>query len=162
MSDEEGSQGEQPPEEIKEEPGKKFFLSHLNSYTGKALLKELRNDHSVKEEYAAHTFVGTLRDKEPDYLKMKNIVPEGVQGLVSMDRTKEFRDQILNSDIIIYDLVTNSYEEVDYVIKALKSSNLQEQKTLILLSSVMTWVNTPPKYKKEPGEGDEAEEGAEE
>jgi len=33
-----------PKEEPKEEPGKKFFLSHLNSYTGKALLKELRND----------------------------------------------------------------------------------------------------------------------
>lgn len=27
--------------EIKEEPGKKFFLAHMNSYTGKALYKEL-------------------------------------------------------------------------------------------------------------------------
>jgi hypothetical protein len=41
-----------------------------------------------------------------------------------MERTKEFREQILNSDIIIYDLMTSQYEEVDYVIKTLKTSKL--------------------------------------
>ncbi len=64
--------------EIKEEPGKKFFLSHLNSYTGKSLLKELRNEHLVKEAYAAHTFVGTLYKEEEDGSGAKEIAPEGV------------------------------------------------------------------------------------
>ena len=77
-----------------------------------------------------------------------------------MERTKEFRERILNSDVIVYDLMTNQYEEVDYVIKALKTSNLTEEKTLILLSSVMTWVNTPAKIKVENAEGED-EEGAE-
>mmetsp|Transcript_432 Transcript_432/g.480 ORF Transcript_432/g.480 Transcript_432/m.480 type:complete len:158 (-) Transcript_432:1689-2162(-) len=63
-------------------------------------------------------------------------------------------------DVIVYDLITNSFEEVDYVIKTLKTSHLLEQKTLILLSTIMTWVNTPPKYKKELAEGEE-EEGQE-
>lgn len=53
--------------------------------------------------------------------------------------------------------MTNKYEEVDYVIKTLKTSNLTEQKTLILLSSVMTWVNTPPKFKKEIEDGEDEE-----
>ncbi len=66
---------------------------------------------------------------------------------VSMERTQEFRKMILNSDVIIYDLVTNKFEEVDYVIKTLKTAELGSNKTLILLSSVMTWVNTPAKYK---------------
>lgn len=57
-------------------------------------------------------------------------------------------------------MITNNFEEVDYVIKTLKASKLNEEKTLILLSSVMTWVNTPPKFKKEGEE--EAEEGKEE
>ena len=35
---------EAPKVEVKEEPGKKFFLAHANSYTGKAMLKELRNE----------------------------------------------------------------------------------------------------------------------
>lgn len=78
-----------------------------------------------------------------------------------MERTKEFRETILESDVIVYDLLTNSFEEVDYVIKTLKTSELTNEKTLILLSSVMTWVNTPPKYQKELEEGEEPEEGQE-
>ena len=61
--------------------------------------------------------------------------------------------------------MSNSFEEVDYVIKTLKTSDLQEEKTLVLLSSVMTWVNTPPKLDEEVNEGEdgeEAEEAAEE
>jgi hypothetical protein len=40
--------------------------------------------------------------------------------------------------VIIYDLLSNQYEEVDYVIKTLKTAELGEnqQKTLILLSTV--------------------------
>ncbi len=66
MSSEDGDQ-EIPKPEPKEEPGKKIFLAHLNSYTGKTLLKELRNEHLVREAYAAHTFAGTLRKEEEGY-----------------------------------------------------------------------------------------------
>ena len=51
--------------------------------------------------------------------------------------------------------MSNNFEEVDYVIKTLKTSDLQEQKTLVLLSTVMTWVNTPPKFEEEKKEGDD-------
>lgn len=157
---EDGDQ-EIPKEEPKEEPGKKFFVAHMNSYTGRALLKELRNESLVKEAYAAHTFNGTLRKEEEDY--KGEVAPEGVQGLITMERTKEFRQMILESDVIIYDLLTSKFEEVDYVIKTLKTSELDNQKTLILLSSVMSWVNTPPKLPKEElQEGEEAEEEPEE
>jgi hypothetical protein len=45
------------------------------------------------------------------------------------------------------------------VIKALKTADLAQEKTLILLSSVMTWVNTPAKFKEEgAGEEEPAEE----
>lgn len=54
--------------------------------------------------------------------------------------------------------MSNSFEEVDYVIKTLKTSPLQEEKTLVLLSSVMTWVNTPPKFEEEQKEGEDEEE----
>jgi hypothetical protein len=159
MSDDENSQ-EEVKKEIPEPPGLKFFLSHMNSYTGKALLEELKNSHLVKDPAAAHTFIGTLyKDSSYDF-SHPDITPDGVEKLVSMARTEEFRHHIIDSDVIIYDLLTNSYEEVDYVIKALKASKLEKEKTLILLSTVMTWVNTPPKYKKEV-EGGEEEENAE-
>lgn len=60
---EDGSDQEQEivKEPVREEPGKRFFVSHLNSYTGRALCRELRNDHTVQEvDWAAHTFAGTL------------------------------------------------------------------------------------------------------
>ena len=96
---------------------------------------------------------------EEDGSGTKSVAPSGVSKLVSMERTKEFRETILESDVIVYDLLTNKFEEVDYVIKTLKTSELAKEKTLILLSSVMTWVNTPPKYQKELEEGEEPEEG---
>ena len=43
------------------------------------------------------------------------------------------------------------------MIKTLKTSDLQEQKTLVLLSTVMTWVNTPPKFEEEKKEGEDDE-----
>jgi hypothetical protein len=81
-----------------------------------------------------------------------------------MERSRDFRESILQSDVIIYDLATNQFEEVDYVIKTLKTSKLTKEKTLVILSSVMTWVNTPPKVKVEGEEEEqpEGEEGAEE
>jgi hypothetical protein len=60
--------------------------------------------------------------------------------------------------------MSNDFEEVDYVIKTLKTSELTQQKTLVLLSSVMTWVNTPPKFIEEKvaeGEEEPPEEEAE-
>ena len=77
---------------------------------------------------------------------------------MEFSRTKEFRDKLLENNVIIYDLITNDFEEVDYVIKTLKTSELTEQKTLVLLSSVMSWVNTPAKFVEEKAEGAEDEE----
>jgi hypothetical protein len=71
-----------------------------------------------------------------------------------MSRTRDFRDCILDSDVIVYDLMTNDFAEVDYVIKTLKTCKLEKQKTLIIISSVMTWINTPPKFEDENEEAD--------
>lgn len=59
-------------------------------------------------------------------------------------------------------MLSNNFEEVDYVIKTLKTSELDEPKTLVLLSSVMSWYNTPPKFTEPKKDGDEEEEAAEE
>ena len=46
---------------VREEAGKRFFVSHLNSYTGRTICKELNNEHLVREPaWASHTFCGTL------------------------------------------------------------------------------------------------------
>lgn len=163
------SDGEEEQQEIikpppREEQGKRFFISHLNSYMGKTLCKELKNEHLVREpEWAAHTFSGTLLESDQGGVKLETLIdmPSSID-IVSMERTQDFRRTILASDVIVYDLLTNKFEEVDYVIKTLKTAELGDQtKTLILLSSVMTWVNTPAKYKQEGAEEAEGEAEAE-
>jgi hypothetical protein len=52
------------------------------------------------------------------------VAPEGVDNVVKMERTRDFRESVLEADVIIYDLVSNQFEEVDYVIKTLKTSKL--------------------------------------
>jgi hypothetical protein len=50
----------EPP---REDPGKRFFISHVNSYMGRTLCRELKNEHLVRETaHAGHTFSGTLLD----------------------------------------------------------------------------------------------------
>lgn len=99
--------------------------------------------------FGAHTFVGTVRKGEVNIHADGGYQepPEGISKFVEFERTQEFRQTLLDCDVIIYDLMSNAFEEVDYVIKTLKTSPLAEQKTLVLLSSVMTWVNTPPKFE---------------
>ena len=112
-----------------------------------------------------HTFTGTIRREERNARGGFEEPPVDITDFVEFERTAEFRQKLLDSNVIIYDLMSNSFEEVDYVIKTLKTSDLQEEKTLVLLSSVMTWVNTPPKLDeevKEDEDGDGQEEPGEE
>lgn len=152
MSDE-GSDAP-PPEPVPPPPGKKFFISNVNTFVGQSLIEELRNEHLVDDPVSAHSFVGTETNLE------NAPAPPGVSKLVSQDKTRSFRKQIMSSDVVIYDLMTADFDEVDHVIKTFKTAqDYESEKTLILISSVMTWVNTPPKFKKE---GEEEEEEPEE
>ncbi len=157
------SQEDKPKEPEPPAPGKKIFLSHCNSYEGQTLFKELWNKNEFDEKpewlFGAHTFTGTIKKDEKNARGGFEEPPEGVDTFVDFERTASFRSKLLESDVIIYDLMSNSFEEVDYVIKTLKTSDLDSEKTLVLLSSVMTWANTPPKFEEEKADGDEDGEG---
>lgn len=147
-------------EPVKEEPGKRIFLSHANSLEGMTLFKELWNKDKCREpELAAHTFVGTVKSDQTTHKGNYQEPPSEIE-IVEFGRTKEFRDKLLANNVIVYDLMSNQFDEVDYVIKTLKTSELTEPKTLVLLSSVLSWVNTPAKFTEDKVEG--AEEGEEE
>lgn len=156
---------------------KTFFISHINSYLGKVLLEELSTSNDPMIDISAYKFHGTLEHGNNQIYMAAGECPPNVSKVVKMTRTREFRDCILESDVIIYDLMTNDFTEVDYVIKTLKTSKLEKEKTLIIISSVMTWVNTLPKFETEDEEPagedgepevesdedpDDAEDGAEE
>ena len=170
VDSQDGSQQDEVKEPVKPENGKKIFLSHCNSYEGQALFKALWNEDQFEDapedwkQDCVHTFTGTVRKEERNAYGGFEEPPEGIRQLVDFERSEQFRQKLLESDVIIYDLMSNNFEEVDYVIKTLKTSDLKDEKTLVLLSTVMTWVNTPPKFEEEKAEGDNEEEagGAEE
>ena len=149
----EGEEQKIPPPPI---PGYKFFINNINSYLGRVLYQELENSEQIQDPIEKHQFVGTETSSEPDP------VPQGVESVIKNDLTRSFRKQILESDIVIYDLMSSNFQEVDHVIKTFKTHEFEHEKALILVSSVMSWANTPPKVKKvnEDGEdeGDEEEE----
>jgi adenylate kinase len=56
----------------------------------------------------------------------------------------------MKSDVIIFDLDSADHDEVEFAIKTLKTAEITNQsqsKTLILISSLMTWSNTPEKFE---------------
>ncbi len=69
------------------------------------------------------------------------------------------QDIILDSDVIILDLNTCDLKEAEFAISTLKVTKSADPKTLICISTIMSWALTPPKEKKEE-EGEEVDDGA--
>lgn len=53
----------------------------------------------------------------------------------------------MKSDVAVFDMLTSTFDEVNNAIQVLKTQDYEDEKTLILISSVVTWVNTPPNRK---------------
>ena len=68
---------------------------------------------------------------------------------VKVDYNSNYDNNLFDNDIFIFNLEDSDYKEVEYIIKGLKTLNLPNKKTLILISSIMTWARTPPKIKEE-------------
>lgn len=78
---------------------------------------------------------------------------QSIQVLNSKTKPRTFKKQLQTCDLFILDLLNcGSFEEVEYVIKSLKQlgeeNPNQKEQTLIIVTSVMTWINTPKKLKK--------------
>jgi len=67
---------------------------------------------------------------------------------------------IRESDIVVIDLNTTPVFEAEQVINQLKD-NFNLNTTIILLSNLMTWYNTPPKKEVSSDEENQDEGGAE-
>lgn len=73
---------------------------------------------------------------------------------------------ISECDVIIYDVHSGNPKDVELAIEAMKKYTLEEEKVLILISSVAVWKSTPPKLvevgkenAKIDGEGEGEGEG---
>ena len=51
-------------------------------------------------------------------------------------------------DLLVYDLHQGNPKDVELAIQALKKNNVEEEKVLILISSLMVWNKTVPKMRE--------------
>jgi hypothetical protein len=128
--------------------GHRIFANSVNSLLGHSIFEELRNDHiAIHTGETPHKFFGTLNNKE-----QLPVPSTSIKILNSKTKPRTFKKQIASCDIFILDLMNSSdFEEVEYIIKMLKSPEFQQdekERTLVIVSSVMTWLNTPKKLKK--------------
>lgn len=62
-------------------------------------------------------------------------------------------------DLLVYDLHSGNPKDVELALQALKKYNFEEEKVLILISSLMVWNRTPPKMREVKEGGGFVEEG---
>lgn len=132
------------------------FINTLNTYIGTALYDEFLGDKPEESEWAIYsTYFEKEDSSKPAFIK-KMMKPKSKPGL--------FRKYILDKfDIMIYDMHSGRLEDLKQAIKALTKAPLEKEKTVIMLSSVLSWGNTPPKMvedkqKKKPENEENNEE----
>jgi hypothetical protein len=93
--------------------------------------------------------------------------------LNSRTKPRTFKKKILTCDLLVMDMLgaalNGSLDDIERVVKVIKDQHTEQPKagdtpvkeqTLVLVSTVMTWINTPKKAKKqEEGDSDSDETG---
>lgn len=74
--------------------------------------------------------------------------PIGVAKMLKRSKPRLAMKFISECDVIIYDLHTGNPKDVELAIEAFKKYPIEEEKVLILISSVAVWKNTPPKLEE--------------
>lgn len=79
-------------------------------------------------------------------------VPNIVKKIVDPQNLVTMKEVLLDCDVVIYDLATSKFEEVEFAIKTLKINSVDKEKILIQISSVLVWALTPLREKKDDDE----------
>ena len=82
--------------------------------------------------------------------------------IIKMDYNDHYKAKLFENDIFIFNMQDANFNDIDFIIKGLKALKYEKEKVLVIITSIMTWARTKPKYKKEEGGEEEKEEGEEE
>jgi len=136
------------------DPPLKFYLNKSTSYLGKALIQELAEpnpSHIPVKTKPAHKFYTSDGHTE---------APKSVSETWKEEGTLDFCGKLKQCDVMVFDLATCNHQALEFALKNFKTEEKWDSKKIvILLSSIMTWAQTPIQYKKEAVEGEEVPEG---
>lgn len=140
------------------------LINCVNTYIGTALYEELLGENPAESPYEIY---GTWHDRDDSFK------PAFIKKMMKRSKPVLFRKYMREKmDCYIYDLHSGRLDDLKWAVKALTNEPLDSEKTLIVISSVLSWggnehkmIEVKPKKKKkiEDGEeGDEKKEGEEE
>lgn len=143
---------------------KRIFVNNVNSYVGQALFQQLRNDGPDNDD--PNLIFGTYMEKD------SSEKPDGVKKMLKRSKPKLKAKYLSECDVLLYDLhemalTPQTAQDLQSGLEAMRKFTTDEEKIVIIVSSVMVWGNTPRKLvlkeeKKAPAEGEEGEAKEEE
>ena len=119
---------------------KKFFINNLNSWLSNFIIEEFRTDHLQNSRFK-NEFMGTVNPMP--YPLPRLFKPR----ITKIDPDGKYNQEVFTNDVFIYSLENGNLNEAEFLIKGLKALKYEEEKTLIIISSIMTWRDTPLKLK---------------
>ena len=139
------------------------LINTLDTYIGTALYEEFLGDNP---EEGAYEIYGTYLTKD------ESTKPKYVKKMLKRAKPVLFRKYMREKmDLYIFDLHSGRLDDLKWAVSALIDEPLDSEKTLIVISSVLSWggnehkmIEVKPKKKKvvEEGEEEEAKEEGEE
>ena len=131
----------------------KVFLNNMNSWFSNFIIELLRTDYTL-EPKLKYEFTGTVSSSSNT--SSPRPLPKYFEpNIIKIDYISSYKSPLFQNDIFIYNLNTGDFKEIEYIIKGLRSIRSETEKTVILISNIMTWARTPIKYKQ--SEEDEGE-----
>ena len=132
----------------------KVFLNDMNSWFSRFIIENMRSDLK-KDLLINYNFMGTVQSNSRKLPSL--FTPE----IVRLDYNDNYKSKIFDNDVFIFNMKDANFNDIDYIIKGLKALKYEKEKILVIVTSIMTWARTQPKYKKEEGAEEEKEEGEE-
>ena len=118
----------------------RIFLNNMNSWLSNFIIEEFRTDYQNQSNKHNNVFMGTLDSS-------LNSLPKHFKPIITKinHSTTNYKQEVFSNDIFIYTLNESNLNEAEFLIKGLKALKYETEKTLIIISSIMTWGKTPLK-----------------
>lgn len=117
---------------------RRIFINNMNNKLSMKLIESLRLDQKNK-------FTGTIREEGKLPVNFK-------PNIIKIDTNENYENPLFDNNYFIYSLENLNREEIEYIIKGLKLKKHNEDKVLVIVSSIMTWARSKQKTEKNPNE----------
>lgn len=130
---------------------RKIFLNNMNSWFSNFVIEDLRTEFEKDPKITKNEFMGTVNNSN---MKLPHLFKPNI---IKIDYNFHYEHEVFKNDVFIYNLEDSDYNEIEYIIKGLKNLKHSTEKSLIIISSIMTWARTNPKIKKEKTDDDKTD-----